>query len=95
MGSNPPYDPVLCCAARICCSGTKARKATEKLLKSMGLDDANAAKVAESMEGKDLVFMPRAFSLAMRDLIASSREYQSNGDNGRAFDIDDKVPKEV
>lgn len=88
MSSLPP-DPVLCCAARVCCGGLKARQATAKILEGMGLNRDQAAKVSEAMEARDIVFMPRTVSLAMRDLVSSSHEFQQgkggDGGNGKDF----------
>lgn len=81
--ATPPVDPILCCAARVCCHGVKALKATETLLQKMGMDASKAEKAAMWMEANDIVFMPRIMSMAMRDLISSSHDFQQDKDNGK------------
>lgn len=94
MSSNPPIDPppdpLLCCAARVCCHGVRARQATAKILYNMGLTQLMADSVALRMEQDGIVLMPISVSRSMRDLVGSSKEYWASSEKERSQDLLDK-----
>lgn len=88
MANGDPYgiDPVVCCAAGICCrNATDRRKAVIKLFSEMYADDptlsreqrdAQALRVAEFLDAKHLVVMPMYVSAAFRFMASPQQQTQ-------------------
>lgn len=84
-------DPVLCCAARICCDASQSRQATMNLLQSMGLSPVDADSVARQMDRRGIVFSSAGLSDAIRELIGEEsyrlRRGDADGDMGSDSDV--------